>query len=333
MHAHLLGDVRHGERTQFGRAVFEEVSLTFDDDVGELLDGALAFLDGADKELALPHALEDVGALLVAEGLAGEHVLVSRDEAEARDVAVVHDDLPLAVFVELHGGVGRNHAVVVTGESAGRHGLELSEFGKRLADVIQFDVEHAGTFFEPAAHHGLPAVGDKTRGGRKAPAALTQLGEEAFAEIAGTDAGRIEGHQQRMRRHDRLVRLAGTQSDGRKVFFDEATLVERGNQQLECFLYRWIIGSRASLVGEVFGKGCLARGGFQHMTATLFIFLRVALGADLLVIAFIPILLHALQRVKIVISQGEFARTLLFRLLGGHGRVQTLVTGRLDFFE
>ena len=224
MDAHLLRDVGHGQRTELGGAMLEEIDLTLDDDVGELLDGTLALFNRADEELALTHALEDVGPFLVAEGLAGEHVLVGGHQAELGDMTVVHDDLPLAVIAQFDAGVGRDHPVIVAGESTGGHRLELGEFGEGLADIVELDVEHPGTFIEPSTHHRLPAIGDETRGGGKPAAALTQLGEETLPKIAGADARRIKSHQQGMGRRDGLVRLAGTQGDGRKVFLDEATV-------------------------------------------------------------------------------------------------------------
>ena len=299
----------------------------------ELLDGALAFLDGADEELALAHALEDVSALLLPEGLAGEHVLVSGREAELRDVTVVHDDLPLAVGTHLDGGVRRDDAVVVAGETAGRDGLELGEFGEGFADVVELDVEDARALLEATAHHGLPAVADEPGRGGQAPAALAELGEETLAEVAGADAGRVEGHQQRMGRHHGLVGLAGTQREGREVFLHEATFVERGDEELQRFLHGRVVAGRAGLVGEMLRERGFAGGRFEHVPAALFVFLGVALGTDLFVIALVPVLLHALQGVEIVVAEGKFAGPVVLRFLGGHRGVQALIGDRFDLLQ
>ena len=210
--------------------MLEEIGLAIDDDMGELLDGALAFLDRADEELTLAHALEDISPLLVAEHLAGEHVLVGRHKSESGHMAVIHDDLPPAVFVEPDGGVGRDRAVLVAGEAAGGDGLELGEFGQGFAHVVEFDVEHGRAFFKATSHHRLPAVRDQARRRGQPAVAKAQLRQEAFAQVAGPDTRRVEGHQQRVRRRDGLIRLARTQRDCGKVLLDEATLIERGDQ-------------------------------------------------------------------------------------------------------
>ena len=126
-----------------------------------------------------------------------------------------------------------------------------------------------------------------------------------------------------MGRHDGLVRLARTQGDGRKVFLDETALVERSNQELERLLHGRIVGGCAGLVGEVFRKGGLARGRLHHVAAAFLVFLGITLRADLLVIALVPVLLHALEGVEIIVTQGQLTRPLLFRVIGGNGRVRT----------
>ena len=91
--------------------------------------------------------------------MAGQHVLIGRDQAEFRDVAVVHHDLPLALVIELNRGVGRDHAVVVAGETPGRHGLELGELRQALADAVHLEVEQAGlTLLHVVAHQRAQLV-------------------------------------------------------------------------------------------------------------------------------------------------------------------------------
>ena len=248
-------------------------------------------------------------------------------------MAVVHDDLPFATRTGLDGGVRRDDAVVVARETAGRDGLELGEFGQGLADVVEFDVEHARAFLETTAHHRLPAVADEPGRGGEAPSALTKLGEEAFAEIAGADARGIEGHQQRMGRHDGLVGLAGTEREGREVFLDEPAFIQRGDEELQRLLYRGIVAGRPGLVGEMLRKRGFPGGRFEHVSAALFVFLGVALGTDLFVITLVPVLLHALQRVEIVVAEGKLPGAVLLGFLGGHRRIQALVGDRFDLFE
>ena len=139
------------------------------------------------------------------------------------------------------------------------------------------------------------------------------MGEETLPEVAGADTGGIKRHQQRVRRHDGFVRLAGAQSHGGKVFLNEAAFVERGDEELECLLHGRIFGGRPSLIGKVFGKRSFARRGLHHVPAAFLVLLRVALGTDFLVIALVPIFLHALQRIKVVVTKGKFARAFLFR--------------------
>ena len=164
-------------------------------------------------------------------------------------------------------------------------------------------------------------------------AALAQLGEETFAEIAGADAGRVEAQQQGVRGHDGLVGLAGTQRERRKVLLEEAALVQRVDQEPEGLLHAGVVRCRARLLGQVFGQRGFAGGGLHQVPTPFLILLRVALGADLLVVALVPVLLHPLEGVEIVVAQGELPRPFLLGVVAGGGRIQALGGGRLDFLE
>ena len=80
-------------------------------------------------------------------------------------------------------------------------------------------------------------------------------------------------------------------------------------------------------------KRGFAGGRFEHVPAALFVFLGVTLGTDLFVITLVPVLLHALQRVEIVVAEGKLPGAVLLGFLGGHRRIQAFVGDRFDLFE
>ncbi len=281
VHAHDVGDLRHGERAELVHALLEEVALDLEDLAGDALDGLLALLDGVDDELAGAHALAEVVALLLGEGAPGDHLLVCIRNPETRDVVVVEVDLPL-VLVLFDGDVGHDDAVVVVGELAAGGGVEAADLLDGVLHVVEVDAGLARDLGDAAAGEELEVVAHDAGGEALALAVGAELEEEAFAQVGGADAGGLEGLEEGGGLLRGVEGKAGLEGGLGGRLGEEAAFVEAADEVAEGGLH--VLGGvdELGLAEQMLLEGGFGDEGVEEVLAALGVLGGVGLGAGAL---------------------------------------------------
>jgi hypothetical protein len=214
VHVDHLGHLAQGERLEVLHALVEEVALPVDDEVHHLEHRLPALLDRLDHPVGRVQLVGD--ELLV---LAHELLLVLGDVAvgarqlQPRQARVVEEDEVLALDL-LHDQVGDDVVVAAAGVLEPRLGIELRHLVRRVLHVARGDGELLRDLAPAVVDELLEVVVDDAEGERALQAApdlverrlslprlphqplhhrVAELKEDALAEVARGDPGRVEG--------------------------------------------------------------------------------------------------------------------------------------------
>src|SRR3989449_1344368 len=213
VHPDVLGHVAQDERPEVGDALVEELALELDDRVGDLDDGALPLVDGADQPHRRAQLLLDV-LLALRAGAVLERVAVVLRDAQLREPVVVEDgDVLVAdlVDVDVRGDVLRLFAGIV----AARLRIQPGEQLHRRDHFLQRNLQVAGDglvllrldVFQVLADDGRQQLGVRIVLALALAVVVLGLDQQALAQIARRAADRVEAldllqHLLRHRRGD-----------------------------------------------------------------------------------------------------------------------------------
>ena len=200
--AGALGDVLQDHRLQGGFVTVDEiVVLVLDDGPHRALQGVLALAEGLDEPLGRGDLLADKrGRVLLGTVVGVLAVLhdfgVAAVDAELRDGEARHrqDQFPvLVVETEVGDDLLRLVVVAVVDLAAGGR-VELPDLVQDGLELVGVQVEAVHELRELTALELVETVADDADGVRHRGRLLLvfQLDEEAFAEVAGADAGGFE---------------------------------------------------------------------------------------------------------------------------------------------
>jgi len=192
VHADLVGDVLEDQGPQFFRAGDKKVVLLLDDRLHDAQDRGPALVDGVDQPARGFEAVLDIVPGLLAGVFAVEHhpaVLVI--DAQLGHIPVVHIDLEFAILLA-HLEVGGDIIIHQRGVALSRLGVEPGDVAEDILDALQIEVQVLGELFKTFVLEILKMVADDLDGGLIVRLLLEQLDQQAFPQVAGADADRIE---------------------------------------------------------------------------------------------------------------------------------------------
>ena len=122
MDTHSLGHLRHGHRPELGSAVIHELSLSYENLVGDVDDGRLPLVDALDQEFPYNNYTNDlikekynmrwVGALVADfhRTLIKSGVILYPENSKSKNgkIRLVYEAYPLAYIIEKCGGMSSN---------------------------------------------------------------------------------------------------------------------------------------------------------------------------------------------------------------------------------
>src|SRR6185312_7489458 len=192
VHVDHFGDFAEGERLQVLHPLLEEVALPVDDVVHDLEHRLTPLLDRLDHPVRRIQLAGDELLVLTLELLlVPGDLLIRAAQLEARQVRVVQEDVIAAV--DLLDDQVRDDVVVAGARvDESRLGVELLDLVGRLLHVDRADAEALGDLAPAVIDQLLEAVAHETERHRLLEPRLLELKHEALAQIARTDAGRVE---------------------------------------------------------------------------------------------------------------------------------------------
>ena len=133
----------------------------------------------------------DVVADVAVGGVARQQAAIGGAQAELRHVVFVQEDLPLVIhFAEINVGLDEARFRLVVAQAGPR--IELLDHVQRALDDFQRAVQRARNFLQLVGLHLLQMFGNDLLGQRILRIECFQLQQQAFAQIARTDADGIE---------------------------------------------------------------------------------------------------------------------------------------------
>ena len=192
MHVDDFGHLAQGERLEVLDALLEEVALPVDDEVHDLEHRLPSLLDGLDHPVGAVHFRGDELAIFRRHLLlvAGD-LLVRTAEAEPGHAGVVQEHL-VAPADLLDDQVRNDVAVALVRVLEPGLGIEPRELVGRGLDRHRLDREPFRQIVPPVRDEIGERLVDQPVGERSGVGLLAELDEEALAEIARTDARRVE---------------------------------------------------------------------------------------------------------------------------------------------
>ena len=193
MHAHRLGDVVQYQRLHRFIAVFQEAALVLDDLGGDFHQGFVAALQALDEPAGFLQLVTHEGVIGAGVG-AADKTCVLRIDPQARHRFLVQLHQP-AFVVLAHNHVGHDIFGFAGLDLRARAWVEALHQLDDLAQVIFLELHAAHQLAVVAAAQQVDVVGDQAlrfAQPRRLARQLAQLQQQALAEVAGADAGRLE---------------------------------------------------------------------------------------------------------------------------------------------
>ena len=186
-----LGDLRHVHGLQMRDALFHELALAFHDFPRDVQDGLLALVEAFDEEFSGADFFANVILHLGGISALRHEVLVGVADAQVRNLLVVgrHHEIVAGL---LHENLGQNILVGVRQERPARTRLQARDAGERGLDFLDGLAGAARDFRDAPLAQLVHEVADDAIFEGFLPAGAFQLEQQAFAQIARANAGRIE---------------------------------------------------------------------------------------------------------------------------------------------
>src|SRR5882672_7516180 len=260
VHADVVGDVAQHQGAEVFDAVIQEVALEVDDARRDLVDGLLPLLDRLDQPERRAELVFDVGARLVRVlGLTlVEKAAVDRADAQLRQTFLVeHRHVLLLDLDDVHVG---DHVLRLRGiEAAAGLRVEVADELDVLLEVVDGESELARELRDLVVLQEPHVLGDDFLGRGTRHAEMPELEQQAFLQVAGGHANRVEALNQLQRLLDRLDRPRAH----RRELFDRRdehpVVIEIADDGLADLTRQRLVGLHRELPEQVVRQRCRRR--------------------------------------------------------------------------
>jgi hypothetical protein len=308
-----FGDLDHGHGAEMGDAMFHEVALALHDFLGDAGDGVLALVDALDEEFPGADFFPDVFANLGRGFGLAEEILVGVADPEVGDVVGVGGDDEF-VTIAGDGDLGDDEGIVIRGDGEAGAWIEEGDVFGGFLGFTGGDAEVTGDFGEPTFAEGFEVVLEDAVFEGLCLVGTFELEHEALAQIAGADAGRVEGLDDLEDGLDLVRGDAGGEGEFVAAGLEVAPVIDVADDHFGDLALGGIELGEPDLFEEFLLEGGLGDEGIEHELPTfLLVGIRTAAGtAGGKVIA--PFLVELEDLLEFVVEGlVGFAR----RLLGG----------------
>src|SRR4051812_26752521 len=192
VHADFVRDLLHLEGLDELGAILKEFGLMIDDGLSDFGERAAALLDRFNKPLSRVDFALDVLALFGRGGPALQALAIVPADVQRGRAAVIDGDLVVAFFSALDADVGRDGGDEVLAELCARLGIELAQLVPGFANALDGIASDLLYQRKAIVAEVLEVAGDKCLQLLVILHIWVQLGQQAFTEIAGGNAGWIE---------------------------------------------------------------------------------------------------------------------------------------------
>lgn len=224
------------------------------------------------------------------------------------DVVVVGGD-HVIVAVPGDGDLGDDEGGVVRGGVTSGAWVELGDVLGGFLGLARGDAEVSGDFWEAAFAEGLEVIAEDPVFEAFLAVSPLQLEHEAFAEVAGADAGRVEGLDGPEDGFDLVRGDAGGEGEFVGAGLEVAVVVDVADDHLGDLAVRRAEFGEADLFEEFLLEGGLGDEGIEHELAPFLVLGGGSVGAGASGVLVAPVL----------VELEEFLEFLVEGVVGGFG--------------